>query len=99
MTANNKFFSLFPSVMDENQFVVFAFLIGKIKDKKGILKVEDKELESALKGNGSNGIGRDLVQGSLTWLHANKYIVHEQKRDTEGKFAYNNIRIISNLVS
>jgi hypothetical protein len=98
MIVSNKFFDLFPNTMDRNQFVVFAFLIGQIKNKKDILKVKDSDLEFAMKGKTENGIGRDLVQNSLTWLADNGYIRKEQKRDGAGKFIYNEISITSDLV-
>jgi CTP-dependent riboflavin kinase len=92
MTINQKLFDLFPNTLDENQFSALLKLISMIDSKGDVIKIEESEFADLFK------YGRDRTDQVLSFLVDKKYITREQKRDESGKFTYNEIKIITNLV-
>jgi hypothetical protein len=93
VSIKQSFLKLFPNTLDENQFSALSALVGRINSKTDIIKVEESQLPKLF------GYGRDRTDQTLTALVEKKYITREQKRNDKGQFDYNEIRIITNLVS
>lgn len=96
MTLNNLIDKLFVSI-DETDFAVLCKLMRKA-DKNDIIKLPDDKLEAVFKGKDGFGIGRDKATKSLSSLASKGYIKKEQKRDENGKFVYNEITILQDLL-
>lgn len=92
MFVYKKFFNLAPDTLDENEYTALSILISKINDKSDIIKVDEAEMKTIF------GYGRDRTDQVMTSLANKKFITREQKRDSAGKFTYNEIRIITDLV-
>lgn len=97
MTVKNKYFKLFPKTLNENEFSALSALIGEAIDQTGsitsIFKIDESQYQDLF------DYGRDRTDQVLKSLQDKKFISREQKRDETGKFTYNEIRIITNLVS
>jgi hypothetical protein len=78
------------------QFAVLSILVSELKEKTDIIKVNNEQLDSLFKGQES--IGRDKIDKYINELVAGKYITRDQKRNPQGQFDYNEIKVITNLV-
>lgn len=92
ITIKHNLLKLFPTQIDENEFSALLKLISLLENKNDVIKVEEDEYNSLF------NYGRDRTDKVLTSLVQKKYITREQKRDQTGKFTYNEIRIITDLI-
>lgn len=92
MTINQGLFDLFPKTLNENEFAALIKLISLTSKKTDIIKVKENEYAGLFE------YGRDRTDQVLTSLVDKRYISREQKRDESGKFTFNEIKILTNLV-
>jgi hypothetical protein len=96
MKVKSNFFRLFPKTLNENELGALVALIGEAIDQTGeitsIFKVKEDQYQDLF------GYGRDRTDQALTALVKKKMITREQKRDSEGKFTFNEVKIITDLV-
>lgn len=97
MTVKENFFKLFPKTLNENEFSAFSALIAESILQTGKItsafQIDENQYELLF------NYGRDRTDQVLKSLVEKKLITREQKRNETGKFTYNEIRIISNLVN
>lgn len=96
MKVKEGYFKLFPKKLNENEFSALSALVSEAISQTGeitaIFKVEESQYQALF------DYGRDRTDQVLTALVNKKMITREQKRDEQGKFTYNEIRITTNLV-
>ena len=78
------------------QYSCLSILVSELKEKTDIIKVNNEELDALFKGEES--IGRDKIDKYINELIDGKYITRDQKRNPQGQFDYNEIKVITNLV-
>jgi len=93
MKIKLEYFKLFPNTLNENEFSALSALISLLNNKNDIIKIEQSELETLF------NYGRDRTDQTITNLVNKKFITREQKRDTNGRFTRNEIKVITNLLS
>jgi hypothetical protein len=97
MKVKNGYFKLFPGTLNENEFSALSALIGEAISQTGsitsIFKIDESDYEKLF------NYGRDRTDQVLKSLRDKKFITREQKGDESGKFTFNEIKIITNLVS
>jgi hypothetical protein len=95
MHVYSEFFKLGRKIEGE-QYSCLSILVSELKEKTDIIKVNNEELDTLFKGEQS--IGRDKIDKYINELVAGKYITRDQKRNPQGQFDYNEIKVITNLV-
>jgi hypothetical protein len=93
MKIKQDYFKLFPTVLNENEFSGLSALISLLTNKYDIIKIKQNELETLF------GFGRDRTDQVISSLVEKKFVTREQKRNTDGTFAYNEIKLITNLIN
>ena len=97
MTVKEGFFKLFPKTLNENEFSALSALIAEAILQTGeitsIFQIEENQYQLLF------NYGRDRTDQVLNVLAEKKLITREQKRDEAGKFTFNEIKIITNLVN
>ena len=96
MYVYQQFHDLPFTTLDPEVYAVLSKLVSKLRAKTDIIKVNNDELDSLFKVRYS--IGREKIDKYINELVAGKYITRDQKRNPQGQFDYNEIRIITNLV-
>jgi hypothetical protein len=96
MNVYQQFHDLPFTTLDPEVYAVLSKLVSKLRAKTDIIKVNNEELDTLFKGK--KPIGRDKIDKYINELVAGKYITRDQKRNPQGQFDYNEIKIITNLV-
>jgi hypothetical protein len=96
MNVYKSFHDLPFDTLDPEAYAVLSKLVSKLRAKTDIIKVNNDELDNLFKGKYS--IGRDRIDKYINELVAGKYITRDQKRNPQGQFDYNEIKVITNLV-
>jgi hypothetical protein len=96
MNVYKSFHDLPFDTLDPVAYAVLSKLVARLTNKTDIIKVNNEELDALFKGK--KPIGRDRIDKYINELVAGKYITREQKRNPQGQFDYNEIKIITNLV-
>ena len=96
MKVNPKWFNLAPNTLNEDEFTVLNILLGKAVlnggEPKATFQIKQGEFETLF------GYGRDKTDKVLTSLVEKKFITREQKRNPDGTFSVNDVKIITNLI-
>jgi len=96
MKVKENYFSLFPKTLNENELGGLNALIGEALRQTGTITSVFKIKENQYQG--LFGYGRDRTDQVLTALVNKKMITREQKRDEAGKFTFNEVKIITDVV-
>lgn len=96
MNVYKSFHDLPFDTLTAEAYAVLSKLVAKLTNKTDIIKVNNEELDALFKGK--KPIGRDKIDKYINELIDEKYITRDQKRNPQGQFDYNEIKVITNLV-